>query len=358
MSERTIDFTRGIPPSSVFPVETLIECQQSALQRDPAVLLQYGHSPGYAPLCEWIADQHAISRDQVMTGNSSLELLSFIAQRFVTGGARAFVESPSYDRAIALFRRFGAQVVGIPMDADGVDVQALEAELRRGVPAVMYVVADFQNPTGITMSPHKREALARLAEEYGFWIVEDAPYRLLRFCGETLPSLYSLAPRRVLHLSSFSKILAPGIRLGYVIGLRETISELVEWAVDTYIGPVLPTQGMVYEYCRRGLLQPNIQALRDFYRPRLEAVDSGLKAHLPGVKWGRPEGGFFVGVTLPASADADGLLARAASCRLKLSDGRGFFAQPADGSRFIRIPFCSVTPEEIEEGLMRLASVI
>jgi 2-aminoadipate transaminase len=358
MADRAIDFTRGIPPSSVFPVEALIECERSALQRDPAVLLQYGHSPGYAPLCEWVANQHGVSRDQVITGNSSLELLSFITQRLINVGVRVFVESPSYDRAIALFRRAGAEVVGIPMEADGVDLEALETELRRGVPAVMYVIADFQNPTGITMSLPKRKALALLAEEYGFWIVEDAPYRLLRFSGETLPSLYSLAPGRVLHLFSFSKILAPGIRLGYVIGSRQMIAALVAWAVDTYIGPVLPTQGMVYEYCRRGLLQPNIQILRDFYRPRLEAVASGITEHLPNADWARPEGGFFVGVTLPTTAETDDLLARAASAQLKLSDGRGFFPQPADGNRFVRIPFCSVTPDEIEEGVIRLASIL
>jgi 2-aminoadipate transaminase len=358
VSDRTIDFTRGIPPSAVFPVEALIDCQQSALQRDPAVLLQYGHSPGYAPLCDWLADQHGVSRDQVMTGNSSLELLSFVAQRLITVGARAFVELPSYDRAIALFRRSGAQVVGIPMQADGVDFEELEAELQRGVPALMYVIPDFQNPTGVTMSLHKRKALALLAEEYGFWIVEDAPYRLLRFSGETLPSLYSLAPHRVLHMSSFSKILAPGIRLGYLIGAQEMIAALVAWAVDTYIGPVLPTQGMVYEYCRRGLLQPNIRALQDYYRPRLEAVAAGLGEHLPDVEWSRPEGGFFVGVTLPAATQADDLLARAASVRLRLSDGRGFFAHPTDGDRFVRIPFCSVTPDEIQEGVMRLATLV
>lgn len=358
MSDRVIDFTRGIPPSSVFPVEALIECERSALRRDPAVLLQYGHSPGYAPLCEWVADQHEVSYDQVMTGNSSLELLAFITQLLVNADARVFVESPSYDRAIALFRRSGAEVVGIPLEADGVDLEALEAELRRGVPALMYVIADFQNPTGITMSLPKRKAVALLAEEYGFRIVEDAPYRSLRFSGKTLPSLYSLAPDRVLHLFSFSKILAPGIRLGCVIGSRQMIAALVAWAVDTYIGPVLPTQGMVYEYCRRGLLRPNIETLRDLYRPRLQAVASAIAEHLPNADWAQPEGGFFVGITLPTTAEANNLLARAESVRLKLADGRAFFAQPADGNRFVRIPFCSLTPNEIEEGVVRLAGIL
>ena len=170
--------------------------------------------------------------------------------------------------------------------------------------------------------------------------------------------MQSLAPGRVLHLSSFSKLLAPGIRLGYLVGPASVIADLATWAINTYIGPVFPTQGMVYEYCRQGLLAPNIERLRALYRPRLQATLAALDEHMAGGTWSRPEGGFFVGGTLPEGSDIASLRARAAEAGLKLTDGRGFFANPADGTRFLRIPFCSLTPEEIEEAVARLSRLL
>ena len=358
MAEPIINLTRGMPPPEVFPIEDLIQCGEAALRRDPDVLLQYGRSPGYAPLREWLGQQYGVGPDQILIGNSSLEIFSFTTQTLLRPGDRAFVESPSYDRAIALLRRAGAQVVGIPLDEDGLDVTVLEEELKQGPPALMYLITDFHNPTGITTSLEKRRRLAALAEEHGFWIVEDSPYRPLRYAGRDVPTLWSLAPERVLHMSSFSKLLAPGLRLGYAVGPAGAIATLVKWAVDSYIGPVLPTQGMVYEYCRRGLLSPNIERLKEVYRPRLQTILSALEQHLPQATWTRPEGGFYIGVTVSEGNDGVNLRAQAEEVGLKLSDGRGFFPHSADGNRFLRIPFCSVTPEEIEEGVMRLARLL
>jgi 2-aminoadipate transaminase len=359
MIEPIINLTRGMPPPDVFPTEDLIRCAEAALRRDPDVLLQYGRSPGYGPLREWLAQRYGVGADQILIANSSLEIFSFATQTLLRSGDRAFLESPSYDRAIALLRRADAQVVGIPLEEEGgLDVRVLEEELNQGVPALMYLVTDFHNPTGITTSLEKRRRLAALAEEHGFWIVEDSPYRPLRYQGQDVPTLWSLAPARVLHVSSFSKLLAPGLRLGYAVGPAEAIAMLAEWAVDSYIGPVLPTQGMVYEYCRQGLLQPNIERLKEVYRPRLQTALSALQHHLPRATWTHPEGGFYIGVTLPEENDMTSLRARAEEVGLKLSDGRGFFPHSADGNRFLRIPFCSVTPEEIEEGVMRLARLL
>jgi len=341
-----------------FPTEELIQCSEAALRRDPNVLLQYGRSPGYAPLREWLGQQHGVGPDQILIGNSSLEVFTFITQTQLKPGTRAFVESPSYDRAITLMRRSGAEVVGIPMEEDGPDLAILEDELKKGMPALMYLIADFQNPMGVTTSLEKRKRLAALVQEYGFWIVEDAPYRALRYWGQEIPALQSLAPTRVLHMSSFSKVLAPGLRLGYVIGPADMIAELAQWAIDSYIGPVLPTQGMVNEYCRRGSLERNIEQLKELYRPRLQATLAALEDHLPHATWSKPEGGFFVGVTLPEGTDVEGLRARAREAGLKLADGRSFFPHPTDGNRFLRIPFCSLTPEEIKEAMSRLARLL
>lgn len=357
MTESIIDLTRGNPPVDVFPVADLIECGKVALQRDPDVLLQYSHA-GYPPLHEWLAEQYGVGVDQILTGNSSMEVFSFIAHSLVAPGARAFVESPSYDRAITALRRTGAEVVGIPLDHDGMNLEALEAELQKGAPALMYLIVDFQNPMGTTTSLEKRRRLAALAQEHGFWIVEDAPYRRLRYYGQDLPTLRSMAPDRVLYTSSFSKILTPGLRLGYVVGPAKVIASLAGWALDWYIGPVLPTQGMVNEYCRTGLLDKNIEELNRTYRPRLEAILAALDEHLPHTTWTRPQGGYYVSSLLPEGYDITSLLARAPEVGLKLSDGRGFFPNPADGNRFLRIPFCGLTPEEIREGIRRLARLL
>jgi 2-aminoadipate transaminase len=188
--------------------------------------------------------------------------------------------------------------------------------------------------------------------------VEDAPYRALRYWGEDVPTLRSLAPTRVLHVSSLSKVLAPGLRLGYLVGPADVIAGLTRWAVDTYVGPVLPTQGMVHEYCRQGLLSTNIERLKEIYRPRLQATLSALADRLPQLSWSRPEGGYFVSVTLPAGNDMERLLARAQEVGLKLSDGRGFFPNPTDGDRFLRFPFSALTPETIEEAVSRLTRIL
>lgn len=357
MTEQIINLTRGVPPAEAFPTDDLIRCGEMAMRRDPDVLLQYGTSPGYAPLRQWLGQQVEVGPEQVLIGNSSLEIWSFLTQTRLGAGSRVFLESPSYDRAIHLARRAGAQVVGIPLEADGLNLDVLEGELKNGVPALVYTIADFQNPMGITTCLEKRQRLAALARQHDFWIVEDAPYRSLRYWGQELPSLWSLAPERVLHMSSFSKILSPGLRLGYLIGPAEVVAGLAEWALGSYIGPVLPTQGMAYEYCRQGLLEENIERLKSLYRPRLQATLSALAEHLADASWSEPEGGFFVGVTLPEGTYIGDLLARAEEAGLKIGDGRAFFPNSADGDRFLRIPFCSLSPAEIEEAVARLARI-
>jgi len=347
-----------MPPVEVFPTEDLIDCAEAALRRDGPVLLQYGRSPGYGPLREWLGQQCGVGPEQVLIGNSSLEIFSFLTQVLLQPGARAFVEVPSYDRTIGLLRRAGVQVTGIPLQDDGIDLDALEDELRRGAPALMYVIPDFQNPMGTTMSLEKRKRVAALAEQHGFWILEDGPYRDLRYTGDEVPTIRSLAPDRVLYLSSFSKLLAPGLRLGHMVGSAQVISRVAEWATNTYIGPVFPTQGIVYEYCRRGLLQPNIERLKEVYRPRLEAVLAALETHRVLAEWSRPQGGYYVSGMLPEDNDIVTLQERAEAVGLKLTDGRGFFPNPADGMRFLRIPFCSLSPQECREAIQRLAEIV
>jgi len=353
-----INLTRGNPDPAAFPIQALVRCSEENLKRDGKVVLQYGHAPGYAPLREWFARQYAVKPANIFMGNSSLEILNFLTQIELKPGTRAFVESPSYDRANTLLRRSGAEVVGIPMEADGMNLAIFEKELQKGPPALAYVVADFQNPMGTTTSEAKRKQVAAWAQQYGFWIAEDAPYRQLRYHGQAVPTIMSFAPDRVLHMSSLSKVLAPGVRMGYVVAPEAVVEKLVRYALDTYIGPVLTAQGMVYEYLCTGALEPNIEKLKKLYGPRLDGALASLDKYLPGTIIARPEGGYFVSITLPQGNSMDKLLARAEGVGLKLSDGRGFYLTPADGDRFLRIPFCQIAPDEMEEAIRRLAGIL
>lgn len=352
-----ISLTRGVPPPEAFPTQQLQECAAAILEREGSIVLQYHAAIGFAPLREWLGQRHGAAPEAVLVGNGSLQLLVFLAELFTSPDDVVLVEEPSYDRAITAFRRKGLQVLGVPLESDGFDVDALERLVRENEPRLFYVIPDFQNPSGITTSRVKREKLIELAERYDFWILEDNPYRELRYRGEPLPSIFSLGSRKVLFLSSFSKLLSPGMRVGYLIGPQDVVERVAEIAEDAYITPNMLSQGIVYEYCRRGWLESNIARLKDIYRTRLEALASVLETRLPQAQWTKPEGGFFVGVYLPSDMDFSLFRTKARQMGVRLSDGNGFFPDD-DGDEFLRLPFCALSGEEIEEGVKRLGSIV
>ena len=209
----------------------------------------------------------------------------------------------------------------------------------------------------------KRRRVVELAAEYGFWVIEDVPYRKLRYEGEDLPLLREIDPPNVITMSSFSKLLSPGMRVGFMISPRDFIDEVTALGEDTYLSPVLPTQAAVAEYLRRGLLEPNVERLKDLYTPRWKRMSGTVRRELPGAQAFIPSGGFFVSVMLPEDANTGDLVGRAKDVGLVLTPGAAFFADPqegdqADGDRFVRLPFCAVTREQIEEGVGRLASLL
>lgn len=350
-------FTRGNPDTDALPIDEISQCAAEIFKREGRVLFQYGHYSGYGPLRQWIADYFGATVQQVLIGNSSMEFLTFIGGVLLKSGDTVWLENPSYDRAITAMRRMGARVVGIPLESDGVNVEALEAELRREVPKFFYLIPDFQNPSGVTISLAKRRRLAELAQQHGFYIVEDSPYRHLRYRGEDLPTLRELAPDRTLHVCSFSKLLSPGLRVGFVIGPDSLMPRLHKWSEDTYIHPTLVSEGIVYEYCRRGLLAPNINKLKSVYRPRMEAMLSALRSDLPEGRWTETDGGFFLGIRLPDHVDGNLLRSSASKFGIVLADGRGFFTDDSGGN-FVRLPFCGLKAEESQEGIRRLARAV
>jgi DNA-binding transcriptional MocR family regulator len=358
-----IVFTRGVPPPEAFPTEELGACFDAAVKENPAVVLQYGQQPGYSPLREELAREYGVSPQEILIGNGSLQLQDLVSSYLVRPGAAVYTEQPSYDRAIKTFRRRGARTVGIPLEEEGISIDRLEAALEREVPAFLYLVPDFQNPAGATISLEKRRRVVELADEYGFWVIEDIPYRKLRYEGEDIPLLRELDASRVITMSSFSKLLSPGIRVGFMISPEDLIRGVTELAEDTYLSPVLPTQAAVAEYLRRGLLGPNVERLKDLYTPRWKAMAGAVRRELPGAQAFIPSGGFFVSVMMPEDANTENLVGRAKDIGLVLTPGAPFFADPeeggeADGDRFVRLPFCAVTPGQIEEGVRRLASLL
>ncbi|MEN9937268.1 MAG: hypothetical protein RLZZ387_3847 [Chloroflexota bacterium] len=363
MTTDTIVFTRGVPPPEAFPVDKLAECFDAALKADPAVVLQYGQQPGYPGLRRQLAAEFGVTEREVLVANGSLQLQDLLASYLVRPGATVLTEQPSYDRAITTFRRRGAKTIGIPLEADGLDVARLEAEVKRQTPAFLYMVPDFQNPAGVTTSLEKRRAILALAEQYGFWVVEDVPYRKLRYRGQDVPMLREINPERVVTMTSFSKLLSPGIRVGYMVAPVALVEAVTREGENTYLSPVLPTQAAVAEFLRRGWLQPNIDALKALYAPRWEAMRNAVRTHLEDCGAHEPDGGFFFSVTLPDDANSKDLVARAKEIGLVLTPGQPFFADAdqgsaPDGERFVRLPFCAVTPAQIEEGVKRLASLL
>lgn len=353
----TINFTRGVPANESFPLEEVASAAIDALKARGPAMLQYGPSAGFQPLREWIAEWQGVTADRVLTGNGSLQLVEFLCLGLLKPGDVVFTENPTYDRTITMLRRHGAEVVGIPLEADGPDMAALDRELARRVPAFFYLIPDFQNPSGTTCSRAKRQRLAELAEKHGFLVVEDAPYRPLRYRGQEEPSIYALAPERTLFMCSFTKLIAPGVRTGFMIGRPEIIAKLAKVAEDTYISPGYLAQGITYEWCRRGLLQPQIERLKQLYLPRLDACLASLDKYMPGAVDARPDGGFFISLTLPEGVLTKTVRAEAAKRGLNLADGEAFFPN-GGGERFLRLPFCALTPAEIEEGVSRLAQSV
>jgi len=350
-------FNRGVPAVESFGIEDVNEAAAAALRAHGPALLQYGPSLGFAPLREWLAAAHGVPVEQVIVGNGSLQLLEFLCLTQVQPGDVVVTESPTYDRTLTLLRRHHARPVGVPLREDGPDLARLEAVLAVERPRFVYLIPDFQNPSGATCSEEKRRRIAALAERHDLLLVEDAPYRPLRYRGVQEPSLLSLAPGRTIHMSSFSKLVGPGPRVGYMVGPPKLVAALAKAAEDTYICPSNLAHGIVWEWCRSGRLPAQIEKLKALYAPRLDACLSALDERLPEARVTRPEGGFFVSLTLGEGVTTKAVREAALRREVQLADGEAFFPN-GGGEGFLRLPFCALAPEEIREGVRRVAEVV
>ncbi len=363
-SNTTIDMTRGVPPTSTLPQEKIKQCSEEAMEEFGRELLQY-HSEvsrtvqGFEPLIEILADSMGKGAElsNMLVGNGSLDVFDIITNSILDDGGVALVENPSYDRAITTLERAGADVIGVPVEKDGITVDELERIARDHSPDLLYTIPDFQNPSGITLADDKRAKVVEIANEYDFWIVEDSPYYKLRYRGSDKKTLWSIDPERVFHISSFSKLISPGLRAGWTIIPPKMRDKVLKYAEDSYITPGMLSQGVVYKFLEKGWLEPNIDKLKDLYRVRLDAILEALEQYLPEGSWAKPEGGFFLGLYLPEGSYYEEINEKAKELNVKLSDNRKFFPESGK-TNFIRIPFCTLSPEEIDEGVKRISKAI
>jgi 2-aminoadipate transaminase len=348
----TISFARGVPAAELLPIEELADCAKTAIERDGAAALLYGHTLGYQPLREWIGERHGVDSARVVVTNGSLQAFHFVLSAFADAG-RVIVERPTYDRPRKILDGFEE----VSLDDEGLDVDELEQLLDDPGPrAFLYTIPTFQNPAGVTLSEKRRRRLAELAAARSLRILEDDPYGLVRFEGEPLPTLFELeGGANVMYSSSFSKTIAPGLRVGYVIVPEEVSAGLEDLVASTYITPALVTQATVLEFLRRGLLEPNLERVRGLLRARRDAMLAALERELgEQARWSRPEGGYFLWLELPEGINASELLGRATASGVTFVPGSDFGGKPGTA----RLAFSFASPAEIEEGVSRLGELI
>jgi 2-aminoadipate transaminase len=351
---KPISFARGAPSLDIIDVEGLKTAAQEAFTADPAGVTAYGTAIGYPPLRKWIADYHQVAPEQVMVTNGSMQADAFLFEALVEPGDAVIVERPTYDRTLLSLRSRGADVRAVELEADGIDVAAVERLLAAGAtPKLAHIIPNFQNPAGCTLSESKRRALLEIARGHGFTIFEDDPYAALRFEGEPLPTMLSMGEDVVVYASSFSKTVCPGIRVGYLVGSAELIARIVKLATSTYISPSMVSQAIVHQFCVSGALDASIETVKAALHERASTLAEALRRELPDARFVEPEGGYFMWLDLPKGTDVDALFSAAAEREVQFVKGSDFVLD--GGEESLRLAYSGVTPDEIEEGVRRLA---
>jgi 2-aminoadipate transaminase len=350
-----ISLARGAPSLDIIAVDDLKAAAQSAFERDPAGTFAYGTSAGYPHLLEWIAAKHGVEPDRLLATNGSMQADAFLFQTLVQPGDLVVVEAPTYDRTLLALQQLGAEILAIPLEPDGIDVAALEVALTEGArPKLAHIIPNFQNPAGCTLSLEKRSRLLELAAEHGFLIFEDDPYVELRFAGESLPTMLSQGgAESVVYASSFSKTVCPGIRVGYLVGPADLIAGIRKLATNTYISPNMVAQSIVAEFCHSGAIERSIETVKAALRERRDATASALERHLPDARFVMPQGGYFLWVDLPEGSDVARLEAASRERGVIFVKGSDFLIRGGESS--LRIAYSAVPPDQIEEGIARVA---
>jgi len=364
-----ISFAGGMPDPQTFPVEELEEISAQILREKGATALQYGPTEGELPLREELArwltrERPDLKAENILITSGSQQALDLLGQVLIDPGDVILVELPSYIGALQAFAAHRARMIGVPQDDEGIRTDLLEKALtklaaRKKKPKFIYVIPDFQNPSGVTLTLARRHELLQLAERFEVPLVEDSPYRVLRFSGEPQPTIYSLDPQRhVLVLGTFSKILCPGLRLAWLLTPVAWMDRFVVAKQGMDLCSPSFTQFIAVEYMRRGLLDRQIEGTRTLYGRKREVMLDALERYMPkGVSWTRPEGGLFLWVKLPKRMNATELFPKAVEKKVAYVIGSAFYCN-GKGYNTMRLNFSYPSEEQIVKGIQRLAGVI
>jgi len=367
-----ISFAGGMPAPEVFPIKEFTEACVKVLEENGPASLQYGSTDGFLPLRELIARHAAryginVTAENILPTSGSQQALDLIGKIFINPGDHILVESPTYVGAIQAWKAYGAEFITVPIDEEGMVTERMEERLRAG-PKFIYALPNFQNPTGVTLSYHRRLQLIELAERYGVPVVEDDPYGQLRYEGEHLPALDVLDSQarsqvdcysgNVIYLSTFSKTLAPGIRLAWVIAPVQIIQKLILAKQGADLHTSTFNQIVAHEVAKGGFLDQHVKHIRKVYKERRDVMLDTLEEHMPEeIKWTKPQGGLFLWATLPDCLDSHVLFEEALADNVAFVPGAPFFAE-GGGFHTMRLNFSNAQPEKINEGIARLAKVV
>src|SRR5574338_412637 len=364
-----ISFAGGLPAPEVFPLKEFQEACNNVLNNEGAVALQYGATDGFAPLRDMIARHTGrysvqVSPENVLITSGSQQALDFIGRVFINRGDHIVCESPTYLGALQAWNAYGAQYISVRADQDGMVVDELEAALRVG-PKFIYTLPNFQNPSGTTLPLERRLKMIELADKYGVPIIEDDPYGQLRYEGEHIPSLVTLDSQyrndnngtysgNVIYLSTFSKLLAPGLRLAWVIAPQEVIRRLVMTKQGADLHTASFNQYVAYEVGKGGFLDEHVKVIRAVYKERRDVMFEMMEEMFPpGVSWSKPKGGMFLWGVLPEGMDAAEVLKRAIEKKVAFVPGESFHPR-GGGKNTMRLNFSYSSPDTIREGITRL----
>jgi 2-aminoadipate transaminase len=358
-----ISFAGGLPAPDLFPIELIKHVTAEALDTYGSDVLQYGLSRGVPQLVKVIAERATergtpSTSENILVTTGAQQGIELIARAFIDPGDYILVENPTYLGALQAFDYYQAQYATVDMDSDGLLIDQVEEKIRRHKPKLIYTVSNFQNPTGITMSVERRRALVDLAIQYDIPIVDDNPYGDVHFTENRLPTIKSYGGDEVIALRSFSKIISPGLRLGWINGPKDIVCqfEKVKQCADLHTSTFC--QFVIYEFIRHGYLEPHIEKIRSTYRAKRDRMLQALEAWFPvEVKWTHPEGGLFIWLELPKSMSAKELFPKAIDMKVAYVYGSPFFAN-GGGDNTMRLNFSCATMEEIDEGIKRLGRLV
>ena len=359
-----ISFAGGLPNPKLFPVKELADACRKVLYLDGENVLQYSTTEGYLPLREYIAERYFVKRglqaspDEILITNGSQQCLDLVGKVFLNKGDRIIIERPAYLGAIQAFGIFEPEFVPIPLLDDGIDTDLFEKALKANKTKFFHTVINFQNPSGVTYSRQKREKIAEIIKGYNMVLVEDNPYGELRFMGEDLPSMKSYLPDSTIVLGSFSKVVTPGLRLGWIFAAPDVMEKIIIAKQSSDLHSNYLSQRAVYQYLIDNDLDEHILNIREVYKRQRDMMVSMIEEYFPEeIKCTKPEGGMFLWVTLPENISSLRLLKLATKENVAFVPGKAFYVD-GGGDNTLRLNFSNSDEEKIEVGIKRLAKVI